>query len=293
MVQLRRAAPLLLCSGASALIYETVWLRELRLIFGSSTSASAAVLAIYVAGLGAGAALLGRRADEHPAPLRLYGNLELLVAASAAVTPLLVWLARQGYVLAGGLGGLGVVLATAVRLVLAALILAGPTVALGGTLPAAARAVEEDDDARRSGVAVLYGVNTLGAVAGTALATFWLLETLGNRSTLYVAALLSAAVGLAARALSSRRAAAPGPAPKKEKEKEAAPAPPAAPPRLVFAAAGLVGFAFFTMELVWYRMLAPLLGGSTYSFGTILAVALVGIGAGGAAYAALGRARPA
>ncbi|HKF43426.1 MAG TPA: fused MFS/spermidine synthase, partial [Thermoanaerobaculia bacterium] len=38
------------------------------------------------------------------------------------------------------------------------------------------------------------------------------------------------------------------------------------------------------MELVWYRMLAPLLGGSTYTFGLILAVALVGIGAGSAAY---------
>jgi spermidine synthase len=39
------------------------------------------------------------------------------------------------------------------------------------------------------------------------------------------------------------------------------------------------------MELVWYRMLAPLLGGSTYGFGLILAVALLGIGLGGAAYA--------
>src|SRR5205809_2180742 len=42
------------------------------------------------------------------------------------------------------------------------------------------------------------------------------------------------------------------------------------------------------MELVWYRMLGPLLGGSTFSFGLILAVALLGIGLGGAAYALLG-----
>jgi len=306
MVPLRRAAPLLLLSGACALIYETVWLRELRLIFGSSTFASAAVLAIYIGGLGLGAALLGRRADEHPSPLRLYGNLELLVAASAAATPLLLWLVRQGYVLAGGLGGLGVVLATVMRLVLATLILAVPTLALGGTLPAAARAVEEDEDARRSGVAVLYGVNTLGAVAGTSLSTFMLLEWLGNRGTLFAAALVSAAVGLAARRL-GRSAAAPASgaaSSKKEKEKEKAkkarseevpaPAPAAAaPPRLVFAAAAVVGFAFFTMELVWYRMLAPLLGGTTYSFGCILAVALLGVGAGGAAYALLGRSRPA
>ena len=39
------------------------------------------------------------------------------------------------------------------------------------------------------------------------------------------------------------------------------------------------------MELVWYRMLSPILGGSSYTFGLILAVALVGIGVGGLLYA--------
>lgn len=290
MVSLRRAAPLLFLSGACALVYETVWLRELRLIFGSSTFASAGVTAIYIGGLGLGAALLGRRADEHPSPLRLYGTLELLVAASAAATPLLLWLARHGYVLAGGLGGLGVVLATVVRLVLATLILAVPTLLLGGTLPAAVRAVEQDEDARRAGAGLLYGVNTLGAVGGTALSTFWLLETLGNRGTLFAAAAVSAGIGLLARRMGRFNV------PAKKKAAEAAPetaSTAAAPPRLVFGAAALVGFAFFTMELVWYRMLAPLLGGSTYSFGCILAVALFGVGAGGAAYAALGRSKPA
>jgi spermidine synthase len=56
----------------------------------------------------------------------------------------------------------------------------------------------------------------------------------------------------------------------------------------VLTAAAGVGFAFFLMELVWYRMLAPLLGGSTYTFGLILAVALAGVGLGSAAYARSG-----
>lgn len=41
------------------------------------------------------------------------------------------------------------------------------------------------------------------------------------------------------------------------------------------------------MELVWYRMLSPLLGGSAFTFGLILATALLGIGMGGVAYALL------
>jgi spermidine synthase len=46
------------------------------------------------------------------------------------------------------------------------------------------------------------------------------------------------------------------------------------------------------MELVWYRMLGPILGGSTYSFGLILVVALFGIGLGSAAFRLLFRFLP-
>ena len=42
------------------------------------------------------------------------------------------------------------------------------------------------------------------------------------------------------------------------------------------------------MELVWYRMLGPLLGGSVFTFGLILSVALVGIGIGGLLYSLIG-----
>ena len=47
------------------------------------------------------------------------------------------------------------------------------------------------------------------------------------------------------------------------------------------------------MEMVWYRMLSPLLGGSTYTFGVILAVALLGVGLGGILYSFVWRDRPA
>ena len=53
---------------------------------------------------------------------------------------------------------------------------------------------------------------------------------------------------------------------------------------LVYMPAALVGFAYMLMELVWYRMLAPILGGTTFTFGLILTFALLGIGLGGALY---------
>jgi spermidine synthase len=291
-----KVAPLLFGSGACALIYQVAWLREMRLIFGASTAASAAVLAIFMGGLGLGGALLGRRADEHPRPLAFYARLELAIALSAALTPLLVWVARHAYIAAGGSVMLGLGAATVARLVLATLVLCVPTVLMGGTLPAASKAVESDDDVSRRHVAVLYGANTIGAVTGAFVSTFFMLEVYGTRTTLWLACLLNGLVGVTARSMArgfgdaQRRAVAPGTA-----------AGPAAPPPgngmpaawFVLAAALAVGFAFLLMELVWYRMLGPLLGGSSFTFGLILAVALSGIGVGGIAYALLGSNRPA
>jgi len=383
-----RVAPFLFISGFCALIYQVAWLRELRLIFGASTGASAAVLAVFMAGLGFGGLYFGRRVDGWRNPLTGYANLELSIAVVAAITPALVWAARKAYFGSGGATSLGSTGATALRLGLAVLILGGPTFLMGGTLPAAAKAVSREDDEGRGDVAVLYGLNTLGAVIGTFLASFMLLEVFGTRLTLWMACLVNALVGLTARmvardgeiAATPAKAAPAKAAPKKaaegpaargdedadddteapakrkrtraeiveaararakrakasaaeaaeaaetpeggeggrgapaaevaaEEPKEAAaneatdakgaeatadgdrgakgaPAsPPAASlPPVPLAAAFVSGFVFFLLELVWYRMLGPLLGGSSYTFGLILSIALVGIGTGSATY---------
>jgi spermidine synthase len=273
----RRVATLLFFSGLCALIYQTVWMRDLRLIFGASTLATGAVLAIFMGGLGVGSALLGRRADRHATPLAFYGQLEMLIAVSAAVTPLLLMAVRAIYLGAGGSASLGPVVATLIRLVLSALVLFIPTALMGGTLPAAARAVETADDAGRRHLALLYGVNTLGAVVGALLSTFFLLERLGNRGTLLTAAVVNVIVG--ALAWQIGRDARKVEVAKEEPFREAA-----LRPSIVLPAAALVGFSFLLMELVWYRMLSPLLGGTTFMFGLVLAVALAGIGIGGAIY---------
>jgi spermidine synthase/MFS family permease len=300
-------AALLFCSGFCALVYQVGWLREFRLIFGASTAASAAVLAIFIGGLGTGGLLLGRRVDRHPRPLLFYSNLELVVAATAALSPLLLGLARTIYLASGGSTTLGTTLATIERLLLSTIVLAVPTVAMGGTLPAAARAVTRAADIRRQHLAVLYGVNTLGAVAGCLAATFFLLEIYGTRATLWLAAALNVLVAVVARVMDRReweqRARHDDAATLDEIESEArvapafrtsdaAPAPSASLTFLLIASA-TVGFAFFLMELVWYRLLGPLLGGSVFTFGLVLAVALAGIGVGGLLYSLIGRGRPA
>jgi spermidine synthase len=271
-------------SGACALVYQVAWFRLFRLVFGTSTAATAAVTAIFLGGLGIGGLVLGRRADRATNPLRLYARLELGIAAGAALSPLLIAVARSIYIGAGGTLALGAPLGTIVRLALSALGLGLPTLLMGGTLPAMVRAVESAADQPRRWLGVLYGTNTVGAVAGTIAATFWSLEHLGTRATIWVAALVNAGVAIAALAL-SRPAAA-------EQRLTGVESAACAPAWVVLSAAAVVGFAFLLMELVWYRMLGPLLGGTSYTFGLILALALAGVGLGGLVYGATARRVP-
>jgi spermidine synthase len=291
------AAPLVFVSGWCALIYQVVWTRELRLVFGASTAASSAVIAIFIAGLGWGGLWFGRRVERSAQPLAFYAGLELGVAALSALTPWLLHAVRWLYFASGGSLTLGSTGSTLVRLALSALVLGPPTWLMGGTLPAIARAVETEQDRARRGVALMYGLNTLGAVCGSALSTFVLLERFGSRTTLYLACGSNLLIALAARALARaeqwQKLQAPSSPLPPTTAGDSTPIAAVAPPRILFASAAVVGFAFFLMELVWYRMLAPLLGGSIFTFGLILAVALLGIGLGSAIYAsAFGTRRP-
>jgi spermidine synthase len=292
--RLRSVAPLVLGSGLCALVYQVSWARELRLVFGATTPASSTVLAVFMGGLGLGSLLLGRRAERAVSPLAFYGRLEIGVGLAAAASPWLLMLARRLYLATGGSEALGWLGSTLVRLVLAAVVLGLPTFLMGGTLPAVARAVTPADDGGRRVLGWLYGCNTVGAVAGAELTTFLLLESLGQRRTLWIAALLNLLVGM--RALSLARAVDAEPprdatAPGEEAASEVEPASRPAPVALLLVAAALVGCVFFLMEMVWYRLLTPLLGGTTYTLGTILVVALAGIGVGGLLYGRTGSRR--
>src|SRR5260370_39473550 len=119
------------------------------MVFGASTASTAAVLAIFIGGLGAGSLVLGPRVDRHAKPVRFYGQLEFLIACFAAVTPGLLWLVRRLYIALGGPVALGVVRGTSVRLGLSAFVLGAPTFLMGGTLPPARRGLRARDDTGR------------------------------------------------------------------------------------------------------------------------------------------------
>ena len=152
-----RFALVLLCfllSGFAALLYETAWTREFAFVFGTSELAVVSVLAAYMGGLAAGAAVAARLAPGVRRPVLVYGLLELGIAASALAVPFAIRAATLLHTLAFGgrpappeasqLAG------ALFYLVCSFAILLVPTGLMGATLPLLARqAVRRDDEIGR------------------------------------------------------------------------------------------------------------------------------------------------
>src|SRR5439155_21439889 len=180
--------------------------RVLYQTFGSTIQSITTVVAAYMGGLGLGAWLLGRRADRDPRPAALYGMLEIAIAVFGLISPLVLGLAHRLYLgVAGALQLTGAV-SVALRFGLAVLVLLVPTTLMGGTLPVLTRAFMGSDRGElKPSLGRLYGLNTLGAVAGTFLAGFFLIEFVGLRASRWA----TGAVNLATRAIGPRLAAPP------------------------------------------------------------------------------------
>ena len=86
------AAPMVafLLSGASGLVFQTIWSRLLHHVFGSSSVAISSVVSAFMGGLSLGAYLFGRMADRVKRPLLWYAGAEALVGLFAFVVPFAV-----------------------------------------------------------------------------------------------------------------------------------------------------------------------------------------------------------
>jgi spermidine synthase len=278
-------------SGVAGLIYQTAWLQQFALVFGTSELALVTVLASYMAGLALGATVAGRLADRVTRPVRLYAILELGIAATALLVPAATAAASQLQVLLLQSPGLPQASEAATvslfYLVSSWAILLVPTGLMGATLPLLVRwAVRSEEEIGRR-IGVLYTANTLGAAAGALLGAFALLPTLGLRLTTWVAASINVFVFLLAALLARRlepleARTLPSRAPSMALDLDRLPHRTSI--LILMAVSGVVSF---TWEVLWTRLLSQLVGGSVYAFATMLATTLLGIALGAALAARL------
>ena len=259
-------------SGCAALIYEIVWYQLLQLVIGSSAVSLAVLLATFMGGLCAGSLLLPRLKLSAQHPLRVYGKLELGIAACGILVLFCMPLVDYVYTSAVGHGMPAILL----RAVVCALCLVPPTFLMGASLPAASRWIKTSPEGV-SWLGLLYGSNTAGAVCGCLIAGFYLLRVFDMSTATFAAAVLNVIVALASFSIARR---APGYDPP--------PADAAALPRIpsgavpVYVTIALSGATALGAEVIWTRVLGLMLGATVYTFSIILAVFLVGLGIGSA-----------
>jgi spermidine synthase len=275
-------------SGASALVYQVLWMRLLALVFGVTVHAASTVLAAFMTGLAVGSAAAGRVADRVRRPLAAFGAAEALVAVAALLTPVALAGVELLYVrLYASLSDWPLVIAF-VRLLLSFAVLVVPTILMGATLPLVVKSALARGTILGRQVSLLYACNTAGAVVGAVVAGIWMVPQLGIAWAFRVGAiinLLVAAGALVLARISAHAATLPGAAIEPAGRQDDAPAaldvaPDLVVRRLVLLTFAVSGFVSFALEIIWFRMLVVLFRPTTYAFTVMLATVLAGIAIG-------------
>jgi len=265
-------ALLLVASGAAALVYQVLWIKQLTLIVGVDVYAVTTGVSAFFAGLGLGGLLLGRWVDRVQRPLRFYAALEIGVAlvgvlitlALAHSARLFAILEAQSPVLAWGLVFL--------------MVGVGPFL-MGGTLPAVVRSLRLAADRIGAVGGWMYGANTAGAILGALLSSFWLIPVFGIQGS----ALAAAGIGVSAAAgaiwLDRHNRGYD------RVEPPANPAPSARSTSVAILFYAIAGGLALGYEVVWSQSIVQFMSTRSFAFSVVLATYLAGLAIGAALFA--------
>lgn len=263
---------LLVVSGAAALIYQVLWIKQLTLIVGVDVYAVTTGVSAFFAGLALGGLLLGRWVDRVQRPLRVYAGLEIGIAlagiamtlALAHTAPLFATLEQKSGVVAWGMVFL--------------MVGAGPFL-MGGTLPAMVRSLRLTAEHIGAGGGGMYAANTAGAIIGALVSAFFLIPTFGIQGS----ALIAAALGVLAAAGGfwlDRHAPEQSSV---EQKSSSAPLAKSASVAIVFYA--IAGGLALGYEVVWSQSIVQFMSTRSFAFSVMLATYLAGLALGAALFA--------
>jgi spermidine synthase len=275
-------------SGMSGLVYEILWTRMLVEIIGGAPFSVGIILTVFMGGLGFGSYLAGRYIDRVETPstlIRLYGALELVVGLYAGLIPVLLTAFRPLQSLIYNHLYAHFLAYHLLTFLLCAVILCVPVVCMGATLPILCRFYVDRMAKVGAHAGRLYGLNTIGAAAGSLLCGFWLIQRWGVPGTLAFAVATNGVIGLACllvgrktRIPSGGRAAKKA-GPRQPSIGDESPAGPFEPSAalVIFAVSG---FCAMACEVIWTKLLALIVGPTTYSLTIVLVTFITGLALG-------------
>lgn len=268
----RCLAALLFGSGAAALIYQVLWIKQLSIVVGAEVYAISIAISGFFGGLALGGWLLGRLADRNRRSLRFYASIEVTVAVAGIATTWLLARAAPWFVDLQAISG---ILAWSAVFLLVGL----PSIAMGGTLPVLVSVLVKSRMGVGRAGGGLYAANTAGAIVGALLPAFVLIPLLGMKGTSLVAALINIVAATAAIGLDRF-----GPF-LTDVPRIAAPAEQNERAQWAIGLYGAAGGVALGYEVVWSQAIVQFMSTRSFAFSVVLATYLAGIAIGAAMFA--------
>ncbi len=253
------------------------------LVFGASSTGTTVILAAVFLGLALGSLLGGRWLSRVHDAARFYAGTQFVIGVSVLAVPALLRVADRLQLAFLQETGSGEEAHFALRLLFCLGAVLPATLGMGATIPAMNRMLAERSGRVGDAVALVGGINTLGAVLGCLVTGFVLINRLGTSASLTVAASCNLAVGFLALWVFRARPDSPGDGrPSTAAAAEATDgAVPAGVRRLLPWLYGLTSVLALGYEMVWLRMLGLYNTSSFATFTLTLAVYLGGSALGG------------
>jgi spermidine synthase len=255
-------------TGATALVYETVWQKSLIALTGNDWRGNAIILGLLLAALGLGYSYFGKLSQRYSAQklFRLTGWIEIYIGL----------LALSYFVFYPIFFSFLISISSSLWLeILCSAILICPAAFLmGGNLPLITEATAQLENPSRVH-ANLYAANTVGAFTGCLLAGFLLIPALGLNLTLFLAVIINFIAGLVLL-----NAAKSAPKTKIQNTTETNLASNKSVPIFIISLCALSGFVSMGLQNILMRLLSLTFGGTEYAFTLVVAsyVVLLSIG---------------
>lgn len=268
---------LFLISGFCGLLYQVVWVRMAYASFGVITPVLSVVISVFMLGLSIGSWAGGKwinkaKTIEARTPLLFYAGTESFLGVGAFVVPALFSMWNNVLLGYGEMNSYSYLFHSAIMISISIL----PwCIFMGFTFPFMMAFIKNIDRKSESSFSYLYFANVIGAMLGTIITAVVLIELLGFRKTLFIAATLNFSIAFISVLLSrsykfsvtkentvavmdteiSERL------PKKERNR-------------ICSILFMTGFVSLSMEVVWIRAFTPILKTATYSFAALLSAYL-------------------
>lgn len=260
-------------------------------LLGSSSIAVSVIVTVFMGGLAIGSWTIGNLADKwnNRKIAIFYVFVEIIIGVYAILLPFIIKKIEFFYIFLYGYFEATLFFSIFIKVILGFLILIIPTFLMGTTLPLITRYLSKNWEHYSKNISLLYGLNTLGAIIGTLLAGFYLLENFGIKAASIFSACINFFVALSflffwkilpslsleieeKKELVIKRKAT-------EKQKNTS-KKTSDFVLILLTSYTISGMASMFYQISWTRALSLILGTSTYAFTVILATFLLGISLG-------------